>query len=55
MLPIAANSSTEEEIYEKRIKVTMRTIGHEVLTSLGDCESPVLPIEKIIEDEKAYS
>ena len=47
LLPLAANSTTEEAIGEKRIRVAMRMIGHEVLMSMGDCESRVMPIEKI--------
>ena len=47
LLPFVAKSAPDEEVLEKRIKVAMRMIGHEVLTSLGDCESRVMPIEKI--------
>ena len=47
MLPMAANSGTEEVVLEKRIGVAMRMIGHEILLSLGDCESRILPIENI--------
>ena len=47
LLPLAANCAQEEAINEKRVSVAMRTIGHDVLMSLGDCESRVLPIEKI--------
>ena len=52
MLPLAANSNTEEVISEKRIGVTMRMIGHEVLLCLGDSESRIMPIEKIDEHYK---
>ena len=37
----------KEEIEEKEIAVAMRMIGHEVLLGLGDCDSRVLPIEKL--------
>ncbi len=46
LLVLAANSSAQEEIREKQIKVVMRMIGHEVLTCLGDEQSRILPIEK---------
>lgn len=52
MLPLAAYSTTEEVIGEKRIRVAMRMIGHEVLMSLGDYESRVMPIEKVDEQYK---
>ena len=52
MPPFAANSAADEVIGEKRIKVAMRMIGHEVLMSLGDCESRIMPIEKIDEQYK---
>ena len=44
--PFSANSINEEEIEEKRIKLAMRMIGHEVLMSLGDEKSRVLPIKR---------
>jgi len=47
MLPLVANSAKEESIDEKRNKVAMRMIGHEILTNLGDSESRIMPIEKI--------
>ena len=47
MLPLVANSTTEEVVSEKRIGVAMRMIGHEVLLCLGDRESRIMPIEKI--------
>jgi hypothetical protein len=53
MLPLAAYSTTTEEVIgEKRIRVAMRMIGHEVLMSLGDYESRVMPIEKVDEQYK---
>ena len=42
-----SSSSTEEQ----HIEVSMRMIGHQVLLSLGDSTSRVLPIEKKGEDE----
>ncbi len=39
--------ATEAEIQEKRMRVAMRKIGHEVLMHLGDCESRVLPIQHL--------
>ena len=47
MLFLAAHGTEEEVIGEKRTKVAMRMIGHEVLKCLGDDESRVLPIEKV--------
>ncbi|MCR9286349.1 MAG: winged helix-turn-helix domain-containing protein [Bacteroidetes bacterium] len=44
---VIAYSNTEEDISEKRIGVSMRMIGHELLKCWGDIESRVLPIEKI--------
>lgn len=45
-IPFAGTWAKEELIREKRIKVAMRMIGHEVLMKLGDGSSRVLPIEK---------
>lgn len=47
LLPLLGLSISEEMVYEKRIGVAMRMIGHEVLTNLGDLDSRVLPIEKV--------
>ena len=44
--PFLGFSNTDEAITEKRIRVAMRMIGHEVLLCLGDSDSRVLPIEK---------
>jgi hypothetical protein len=43
---LTSTQATEEAAYEKQINVAMRMIGHEVLVSLNDCESRILPIEK---------
>ena len=43
------DSSSSKE--EQHIEVSMRMIGHQVLLSLGDSTSRVLPIEKKGEDE----
>ncbi|MBT8191229.1 MAG: winged helix-turn-helix domain-containing protein [Bacteroidia bacterium] len=45
-VPLICWSATIEEINEKRTKVVMRMIGHEILTNLSDTTSRVLPIEK---------
>ena len=45
LLPLV--SSAQEDLEEKQIKVAMRMIGHEILMSMGDCDSRVLPIENI--------
>ena len=50
--PLAANSTNDDLIREKRIKVALRMIGHEVLLSLDDKESRVLPIEQIEDSGK---
>ncbi|MEL7124031.1 MAG: hypothetical protein AAFO07_31625, partial [Bacteroidota bacterium] len=42
----ASNGANDELISEKRIGVAMRMIGHEVLNSLGDKQSRILPIEQ---------
>lgn len=47
LLPLVASSTTDEGIKEKRTKVAMRMIGHQVLLCMGDSESRVMPIEKI--------
>ena len=47
LLPLIANSATEEVINEKRTRVAMRMIGHEVLRCMGDHDSRIMPIEKI--------
>ena len=52
MLSLAAKSIPEEVLVEKHVRVAMRMIGHEVLVSLGDCESRIMPIEKIGERYK---
>ena len=45
-LPIADATSIEKDYNEKHKLVTMRMIGHELLKSIGDEDSRVLPIEK---------
>lgn len=52
LFPFVTNGATEEVISEKRIEIAMRMIGHEVLMSLGDCESRVMPIEKLDDQYK---
>ena len=52
MLSFPGYSATVEEIREKQIKAAMRMIGHEVLMNSGDCESRIMPIEKINEQYK---
>lgn len=47
LFPLAASSTTDAAIKEKRTKVAMRLIGHEVLLCMGDSGSRVMPIEKI--------
>ncbi len=47
ILPIIGKSTMEEVIGEKKIEIAMRMIGHEILMSLGDCESRIMPIEKV--------
>jgi len=47
LLPLTANSTTDEEVLEKRTRVAMRMLGHEILMSFGDQESRVMPIERI--------
>lgn len=42
-----ANLKQEDLKNEKQIEVALRQIGHEVLMSLGDCDSRVLPIKKV--------
>lgn len=44
---LAAHGTDDEALGEKRTRVAMRMIGHEVLNCLGDDESRVMPIEKI--------
>ncbi|MEM9821911.1 MAG: winged helix-turn-helix domain-containing protein [Bacteroidota bacterium] len=39
----------QESIQEKQIKGVMRSIGHEILNSVDDCTSRVLPIERLSE------
>ncbi len=55
LLLLAAKSTTEEVVGEKRIGVVMRMIGHEMLKCLGDEESRILPIEKINAPNKPQS
>ncbi len=52
MLPLFGNNTPEQVISEKRIRVAMRMIGHEVLLCLGDSESRIMPIEKVDEHYK---
>lgn len=46
-LPVAANTIPKSMSDEKRTRVVMRMVGHEVLKCLGDMDSRVLPIETI--------
>lgn len=46
LMPSSLSAYSDGDIDEKRVKVVMRTIGHEVLKSIGDTKSRVLPIEK---------
>jgi len=41
------NSFASDAVEERKLKVAMRTIGHEVLLDIGDSTSRVLPIEKV--------
>lgn len=52
LFPFIGYSNTEEAITEKRIRVAMRMIGHEVLLCLGDSDSRVMPIERTDEHYK---
>jgi hypothetical protein len=47
LLPLSASSAKEEVMHEKRVEVAMRMIGHEILMSLGDSSSRVMPIEEV--------
>lgn len=47
MLCFGFHGQAQENISEGQMKVYMRMIGHEVLLSLGDSTSRVLPIEKM--------
>ena len=47
IIPGYGTCSADGQLDEKRIEVVMRMIGHEVLNSLGDSTSRVMPIEKI--------
>ena len=44
---VLCSGFTSGEINEKKIELAMRTIGHEVLLTLGDSTSRVMPIEKL--------
>ncbi len=46
IIPFAAISSSDKLVDEKRTMVAMRTIGHQVLLSIGDSDSRIMPIEK---------
>ncbi|MEM1322562.1 MAG: winged helix-turn-helix domain-containing protein [Bacteroidota bacterium] len=46
-LSALAQEVEQENIVEKRTQLAMRMIGHEILLSVGNCESRVLPIEQI--------
>ena len=46
ILPVVTINAKDKVLEDKRIKVVMRKIGHEVLLCLGDQESRVMPIEK---------
>ena len=45
-LPILAKASFNDQLDEKRLHLVMRTIGDELLKSVGDTSSRVLPIQK---------
>lgn len=47
LLPLAVYGAYDEDLAEKRVEVAMRMIGDEVLTSVGDCDSRVLPIKNL--------
>ena len=44
--PLFANGVFHESVEEKRIRLAIRMVGHEVLLNVGDVKSRVLPIEK---------
>ena len=46
LLPFAGGSMTDQEVFDKRAKVAMRMIGHEILKATGDTVSRVMPIEQ---------
>ena len=41
-----ASAFSYETLEDKRIQLAMRTVGHEVLTAMGDCDSRVMPIQQ---------
>ena len=45
LLSIYTFGASMEELDEKRALIAMRTIGHQLLESAGDCDSRVMPIE----------
>lgn len=47
LLPFLASANIENENTKKRLKVTLRKIGHELLTHAGDLNSRVLPINEV--------
>ncbi len=47
LLPLAVYGVDDDDLAEKRVEVAMRMIGHEVLMSVGDCDSRVLPIKRV--------
>lgn len=42
-----ANQDQEDSKTEKHLELALRTVGHEILLSIGDCDSRVLPVKKV--------